>query len=190
VRRGAATVTYVDRYLRPANVRCGCRDGCVNRRRDWLATEPLEMRAGTDTILTRVVTVFGVARPQHAHLFAKKHSTRMKVLVYDKFGIRLAGRRLNKGRFVWTNGHEAIAVALNLEPLRPLVAGLPRQALTQELRSVGEVSAYFGERDRNWLKGALHAVLCGAGHNLRMILRARQSPGRPSLPMRGQTLSG
>jgi IS5 family transposase len=29
--------------------------------------------------------------------------------------------------------------------------------------------------DRNWLKGALgdaiHAVLCGAGHNLRMILR-------------------
>ncbi|MFM0635974.1 IS5/IS1182 family transposase, partial [Paraburkholderia metrosideri] len=28
---------------------------------------------------------------------------------------------------------------------------------------------------RNWLKGALgdamHAVLCGAGHNLRMILR-------------------
>ncbi|MCG1038411.1 IS5/IS1182 family transposase, partial [Mycetohabitans sp. B7] len=29
--------------------------------------------------------------------------------------------------------------------------------------------------DRNWLKGtlgdAIHAVLCGAGHNLRMILR-------------------
>ena len=32
-----------------------------------------------------------------------------------------------------------------------------------------------GKLDRNWLKGALgdamHAVLCGAGHNLRMILR-------------------
>src|ERR1700681_4794935 len=31
-----------------------------------------------------------------------------------------------------------------------------------------------GKLDRNWLKGALgdamHAVLCGAGHNLRMIL--------------------
>jgi IS5 family transposase len=31
-----------------------------------------------------------------------------------------------------------------------------------------------GLLDRNWLKGALgdamHAVLCGAGHNLRMIL--------------------
>ncbi|MBB5445462.1 hypothetical protein HDG38_004093 [Paraburkholderia sp. WSM4177] len=32
-----------------------------------------------------------------------------------------------------------------------------------------------GRLDRNWLNGALgdaiHAVLCGAGHNLRMILR-------------------
>ncbi len=32
-----------------------------------------------------------------------------------------------------------------------------------------------GKLDRNWLKGALgdamHAVLCGAGHNVRMILR-------------------
>ncbi|EDT41446.1 ISRSO9-transposase protein [Burkholderia ambifaria MEX-5] len=32
-----------------------------------------------------------------------------------------------------------------------------------------------GRLDRNWLKGALgdaiHAVRCGAGHNLRMILR-------------------
>ena len=33
-----------------------------------------------------------------------------------------------------------------------------------------------GRLNRNWLKGevgdAIHAVLCGAGHNLRMILRA------------------
>jgi IS5 family transposase len=32
-----------------------------------------------------------------------------------------------------------------------------------------------GKLDRNWLEGApgdaMHAVLCGAGHNLRMILR-------------------
>ncbi len=32
-----------------------------------------------------------------------------------------------------------------------------------------------GKFDRNWIKGALddaiHAVMCGAGHNLRMILR-------------------
>jgi transposase len=98
----------------------------------WLATEPLDMRAGTDTILARAVKVFGAARPHHAYLFANKHSTRMKVLVYDGFGIWLAARRLNKGRFVWTNGHEAIALALNPEQLSALVTGLPWQTLTHD----------------------------------------------------------
>ena len=32
----------------------------------WLATTPLDMRAGTDTALDRVITIFGVAHPQHA----------------------------------------------------------------------------------------------------------------------------
>ena len=36
----------------------------------WLATEPIDMRAGIDTILARVVKVFGAARPHHAYLFA------------------------------------------------------------------------------------------------------------------------
>jgi transposase len=49
----------------------------------WLATEPLDMRAGADTILARVVKVLGSARPHHAYLFANRRSTRMKVLVYD-----------------------------------------------------------------------------------------------------------
>lgn len=35
-----------------------------------------------------------------------------------------------------------------------------------------------GKLDRNWLKGtlgdAMHAVLCGARHNLRMILRKQR----------------
>ena len=48
------------------------------------------MRAGTDTALARVVKVFGAARPHHAYLFANKSATRMKVLVYDGFGIWLA----------------------------------------------------------------------------------------------------
>ncbi|MGT2509174.1 IS66 family insertion sequence element accessory protein TnpB [Cupriavidus basilensis] len=98
----------------------------------WLATEPMDMRAGTDTILARVVKVFGAARPHNAYLFANKNSTRMKMLVYDGFGIWLAARRLNKGRFVWTNGQTAIAVALNPEQLRALVTGLPWQTLTHD----------------------------------------------------------
>ena len=64
----------------------------------WLATEPLDMRAGTDTVLARVVKVFGAARPRHAYLFTNKRATRIKVLVYDGIGIWLAARRLNRGR--------------------------------------------------------------------------------------------
>lgn len=62
----------------------------------WLATEPIDMRAGIDTLLARVVKVFGSVRPHHAYLFANRHSTRMKALVYDGLGIWLAARRLNK----------------------------------------------------------------------------------------------
>lgn len=95
----------------------------------WLATDPIDMRAGVDTILARVVKVSGSARPHHAYLFANRHSTRLKVLVYDGFGIWLAARRLNKGRFVWTNGDQAIATALNPEQFQALVTGLPWQPL-------------------------------------------------------------
>ena len=35
----------------------------------WLCTEPMDMRAGTDTTLARVVQVFGAARPHHAYVF-------------------------------------------------------------------------------------------------------------------------
>ena len=48
----------------------------------WLSVEPLDMRAGTDTALARVVQVFGSARPHHAYLFANKRANRMKVLVH------------------------------------------------------------------------------------------------------------
>jgi transposase len=94
----------------------------------WLATEPLDMRAGTDTALARVVKVFGAARPHHAYLFANKRATRLKVLVYDGFGIWLAARRLNKGRFVWGDA-SVRTVSLNEDQLRALVTGLPWKTL-------------------------------------------------------------
>ena len=40
----------------------------------WLATAPLDMRAGTDTALTRVVAVFGAAHPHHAYLRVGRES--------------------------------------------------------------------------------------------------------------------
>ena len=63
----------------------------------WLCPTPVDMRAGTDTALARVVQVFGAARPHHAYVFTHKRSTRLKVLVHDRIGIWLAARRLHQG---------------------------------------------------------------------------------------------
>jgi transposase len=64
----------------------------------WLAVQPLDMRAGTEAALARVVGVFGAAHPNHAYLFANRRANRMKVLVHDGIGVWLAARRLNAGK--------------------------------------------------------------------------------------------
>jgi transposase len=85
------------------------------------------MRAGTETILARVVSMFGEARPHHAYLFANRRANRMKVLVHDGHGIWLAHRRLHQGGFCWRQGHT------NVELTRPqfdaLILGLPWERL-------------------------------------------------------------
>ncbi|WP_082447800.1 transposase [Xylophilus sp. Leaf220] len=43
----------------------------------WLTCEPLNMRAGTESVLGRVGQVFGEARPHHAYLFANRLANRM-----------------------------------------------------------------------------------------------------------------
>jgi transposase len=50
----------------------------------WLSTVPLDMRAGTDTALARVVSIFGAAHPHTAYLFANRRANRMKVLVHER----------------------------------------------------------------------------------------------------------
>ena len=94
----------------------------------WLAVEPMDMRAGTESALARVVNVFGAARPHHAYLFANRRANRMKVLVHDGIGVWLAARRLNSGRFVWpreTGG----TPTLTRPQLDALVLGLPWQRI-------------------------------------------------------------
>ncbi len=94
----------------------------------WLATEPLDMRAGTESALARVVAVFGAARPHHAYLFANRRANRMKVLVHDGIGVWLAARRLNSGKFVWPRAGLATAT-LSRAQFDALVLGLPWQRL-------------------------------------------------------------
>ncbi len=90
----------------------------------WLATAPLDMRAGTDSALARVVSVFGAAQPHHAYLFANKRANRLKILVHDGLGIWLAARRLHQGKFVWA-AKDSANCQLERVQLDALVLGLP-----------------------------------------------------------------
>ncbi|MCB1698031.1 MAG: IS66 family insertion sequence element accessory protein TnpB [Halioglobus sp.] len=96
----------------------------------WLATEPMDMRAGPDTALARVVQVFGEARAHHAYLFANKRGNRVKILLHDGLGLWLLARRLNEGRFKWSRtGHDEPRIGLTEEQVQALLVGLPWQHL-------------------------------------------------------------
>jgi transposase len=92
----------------------------------WLAVEPLDLRAGTESALAKVVAVFGAARPHHAYLFANKRANRMKVLVHDGIGVWLAARRLNAGKFVWPKDGVPTLTLARVQ-FDALVLGLPWQ---------------------------------------------------------------
>lgn len=100
----------------------------------WLAVEPLDMRAGTDTALARVVKVFGEARAHHAYVFANRRANRIKVLVHDGLGLWLCARRLHQGRFAWLESTAAPQRAITQGQWQALVIGLPWQR-------IGETSA-------------------------------------------------
>jgi transposase len=99
----------------------------------WLAVEPIDMRAGADRLLARVVQVFGAAKSHHGYLFANARATRIKLLVHDGFGVWCAARRLNAGRFAWPREVNAgtTPMALTQQQFDALVLGLPWQRLTQ-----------------------------------------------------------
>ncbi len=99
----------------------------------WLAVEPLDMRAGAERLLARVVQVFGCAQAHHGYLFANARATRIKLLLHDGFGVWCAARRLNDGRFVWPReaSAEAAPMTLTQPQFDALVLGLPWQRLEQ-----------------------------------------------------------
>lgn len=96
--------------------------------RIWLATEPMDMRAGPESCLTRVVRVFGSAQTHHAYVFLNKRANRLKVL---------AVRRLHKGRFLPVQVWQQHPLELSSDQLQALVGGLPwQQAGTENAISV------------------------------------------------------
>jgi transposase len=100
----------------------------------WLAVEPVDMRAGVERLLARVVQVFGAAQANHGYLFANARSNRIKLVVHDGFGVWCAARRLNTGSFEWPRADALDATApvtLTRDQFDALILGLPWQRLEQ-----------------------------------------------------------
>jgi len=95
----------------------------------WLSVQPLDMRSGIDSVLARVVGVFGSAKPRTAYVFSNRRANRLKVLVHDGVGIWLAARRLHKGKFVWPQDDGGQTRGLSRVQLDALVVGLPWQRI-------------------------------------------------------------
>lgn len=95
-----------------------------------MAVAPLDMRCGMDSILARVVAVFGCAQPHVAYAFANARASRMKVLLHDGFGLWLCARRLHQGSLVWPRG-DAPIISLNAQQWSALTVGLPWHRLGQ-----------------------------------------------------------
>ncbi len=74
----------------------------------WLATEPMDMRTGTETALAKVIAVFGTAQPHCAYLFAKRAAAIMSLI-----------------QFARLNGHNPYAY------LKDFCARLPTQAASE-----------------------------------------------------------
>ncbi len=91
----------------------------------WLATEPMDMRAGQDTVLARVVKVFGEAKPHCAYLFTNKRGHRLKILIHDDQSIWLCARRLHQGKFRWVATIRGSHLVMDQDQLNALVQGLP-----------------------------------------------------------------
>lgn len=97
----------------------------------WMAVEPIDMRAGMETVLGKVVAVFGSAQTHHAYLFTNRRANRLKVLVTDGFGVWLAVRRLHEGHFVRQAASTRPHLALTQSQVDALLVGLPWQRLAK-----------------------------------------------------------
>ena len=60
----------------------------------WLAVAPLDMRAGMDTALARVITVFGAAQPHHAWMADLTYIATAQGWLYLAVIMDLASRRI------------------------------------------------------------------------------------------------
>jgi len=68
----------------------------------WLALEPVDMRLGIDHLSVRIQASLGRSPCDGSvYVFTNRRRSRLKLVVWDGNGVRLAQRRLHRGSFTW-----------------------------------------------------------------------------------------
>jgi transposase len=95
----------------------------------WLVVEPLDMRAGTDSLSLRIQNTLGRSPCDGtAYAFRNRRQNRVKLLIWDGTGVWLCQRRLHKGHFIWPTA-EATVCMLSATQWQWLVSGVDWQRL-------------------------------------------------------------
>lgn len=96
----------------------------------WLVVEPIDMRAGIDSLSQRIQNTLGYSPCDgSAYAFRNRRLTRLKLLVWDGTGVWLCQRRLHRGRFTWPTSN-ANTVTLTAAQWGWLTAGVDWQRLS------------------------------------------------------------
>jgi transposase len=91
----------------------------------WLATAPVDMRKSFDG-LAEVVRSFLGRDPLSGHLFVfrNKSAQRVKILWWDREGLAIFYKRIERGEFFFPNGGDDASIAIDSGQLMRLLSGL------------------------------------------------------------------
>lgn len=91
----------------------------------WLATQPVDMRKSFDG-LAEVVRSFLGRDPLSGHLFVfrNKSSQRVKILWWDREGLAIFYKRIERGEFSFPKGSDEKSIAIDSGQLVRLLSGL------------------------------------------------------------------
>lgn len=83
----------------------------------YVALEPVDMRKGFEGLCAAVSGKLKAdVRSGALFVFANKRHTRLKIIYWDKTGLWLMTKRLEKGTFSWPRSARAGATRISLEP--------------------------------------------------------------------------
>lgn len=108
----------------------------------WLATTPMDMRSGSNTLIAHIIKYQQGIRPHCAYLFYNKTGTRLKILVHDGLGIWLCNRTLDDSKFHGlserlirhhSQSNQTTGFTITRQQFNALISGLPWHNLGKEI---------------------------------------------------------